>query len=136
MSIWTHVNGIIRVDALRGLGIPGQDFKVKDFGDTVSYEDEKEKWDKCNVPCGSEGSLTVLLWTNPHEDSIAAYTISIFGDLRSYDNEQEIVDYFNKIVKDKMIRQGVFSFYVEETRGRTFVYNDNDKVFEEIFYKE
>jgi hypothetical protein len=84
-----------------------------DLGRTVSYESPTEDWDKCTVPCGSEGSLDTHLWTNPSTSAMAAYTASIFGDLRDYENVGEIIDYLDKITKGKMVRNGVATIEVE-----------------------
>lgn len=43
---------------------------------------------------GSEGSLKMSVWVNPDKNSMAAYTVSIFGDLRGHDDPQGIVDWF------------------------------------------
>lgn len=104
MSIWTHVAGIIRVDAILNLT-------------------EKPIY-SYNVPCGSEGSLDVSLWENPHSSDLAKYTISIFGDLRDYDDEEEIIDYFTRITKGQMIRQACFTLEVEGATPRTFIWDE------------
>ncbi|MBQ9613060.1 MAG: hypothetical protein IJV14_10830 [Lachnospiraceae bacterium] len=33
---------------------------------------------------------------NPDKSSIAAYTVTIFGDLRDHDDPQDIIDWFKK----------------------------------------
>jgi len=124
MSTWTHVVGVIRFDSLPGMPEPN-------CGSTCEYEDDESIWDKCTVPCGSEGSLQISKWENPASCSIARYTYSIFGDLRHYENGQEIIDYFNKIVKGQNIRQAFFSFYIGGGGTRSFVY-DNKGEFVEV----
>ena len=101
MSNWTHVAGIIRIDDLRlGDTIPDFDDLI---GKELHYEDTIAKWDDAHyypekyLPLGSEGSLMKSVWINPDEDMAAAYTVSIFGDLRDHDNAQEIIDWFKKI---------------------------------------
>lgn len=127
MSTWTHVCGVIRFD---GLSILGESHEP-DCGNTCSFEDDSEAWDKCNVPCGSEGSIQISKWTNPCSSSMARWTYSIFGDLRDYENDQEIIDYFNRIVDGKYVRQGCYSFEVEGSLKRIFTYDENTKMFVE-----
>ena len=118
MSIWTHVLGSIRFD-----GIPGLT-PEPDCGIPCTFEDDEKQWDKCNIPCGSEGSLIISIWDNSFESSLASNTISIFGDLRSFDDEQQIIDYFERITKGRMIRQAFYTFYVEGSKERNFIYKD------------
>lgn len=104
MSNWTHVAAIARIDDLRfDESIP--DFE-EIFGRTLDSEDPLSKWEEARehpekfLPMGSEGSLNMSVWVNPDESYVAAYTVSIFGDLRDHDNPQEIVDWFVKKVSD------------------------------------
>lgn len=121
MSTWTHVNSSIRFDSLRGYMDP------PDLGVTAGVWDD---YAKATVPCGSEGSLDTYLWVNPHESCMAAYTGAIFGDLRSYEDVDEIVAYFNRIVEGQMIRQGFFTIEVsnlEEPIHYTWVHKDGEE---------
>ena len=118
MSVWTHVCGSIRFDGIAGLT------PEPDCGIPYTFDDDEVQWSKCNIPCGSEGSLTISVWNNPYESSLASKTISIFGDLREYQNEQEIIDYFERITKGQMIRQAFYTFHVEGKEARNFVYKD------------
>lgn len=107
MSNWTHVAGIVRIDLIR---LGGQveesncfDWLSSIFGKEVRFESSSTLWDEAYehperfLPLGSEGSLTMSVWINPDESSIAAITVSIFGDLRDHDDPDEIIDWF----KDK-----------------------------------
>ena len=125
MSTWTHVNSAIRFDSLRMIQ------KKPDLGISVSFEDSGDAWDRCNIPCGSEGSLTIDMWESPDESSMAAYNASIFGDLRDYDDDDEIISYFNRITEGQMVRAGFFSIDIRESH-RYFVYED-DNGFKEVF---
>src|ERR1700677_3446136 len=98
MSIWTHVAATIRFDGLAGITA------APDLGKSVEYDSPQEDWGVCTVPVGSEGSLKTELWTNPDTHSITRYTATIFGDLRDYDDADEIIAYFKKITKDQMVR--------------------------------
>lgn len=124
MSTWTHVIGSIRFD-----GLPGMT-PDPDCGTQCTFEDDEEQWDKCNIPCGSEGSLIVSSWRDPSGQGLARDTVTIFGDLRDYEDEQAIIDYFHRIVSGMMVRQACFSFFVEGKETRTFVYKD--KKFTEV----
>ena len=104
MSVWTHVAGVIRVDSMRGV-LPTPDFDkifIKSlWGDTN---------ENCNMPMGSEGSLDFRIIENPEKDSLAAYTVVIFGDLRDFgvDDIPEIKDWWARVLKKcRMIRQAV-----------------------------
>ena len=124
MSTWTHVIGSIRFDGLLGMTPP------PDCGIACSFEDDKEQWDKCNIPCGSEGSLTILTWQNP-KPAMALYTATIFGDLRDYEDEQEIIEYFKRITAGKVVRQACLSFCVEGSTTRTFTWDED--TFKEVY---
>lgn len=110
MSNWTHVAGIIRVDDLR----LGEDLDFEDLiGREILYESPFEEWENIDkyperyLPTGSEGSLQMSVWTNPDKSDLAAYTVSIFGDLRDHDNAQEVVDWFKKICDKFLVRNAV-----------------------------
>ena len=104
MSNWTHVAAIARIDDLRfDESIP--DFE-EIFGRTLNHKDPLSKWEEARehpekfLPMGSEGSLNMSVWVNPDESCVAAYTVSIFGDLRDHDSPQEIVDWFTNKIRD------------------------------------
>ena len=103
MSTWTHVAAVIRIDCLRLSGLPGNNI---DLGFPVKFGDPPERWKQCTVPCGSEGSLEHFVHENPHKNDTAAYVVTIWGDLRDYDNVDEIIKYLNRVTSDQMIRQG------------------------------
>lgn len=121
MSRWAHINGSIRFDGIAMLGM-----SAPDLGKTVSFEDPQKKWNECTVPMGSEGSIQHYMWKNPSESSLAAYTAMFWGDLRDFTDEEEILDYFKRVVKDQIIRSGI----VEITTDKTRIYqydNENNK---------
>ena len=111
MSNWTHVAGIIRVDDLR-LGDKDLDFEDL-IGREILYESPFEEWENADkyperyLPIGSEGSLQMSVWANPDKSDLAAYTVSIFGDLRDHDNAQEIIDWFKKTCEKFLVRNAV-----------------------------
>jgi hypothetical protein len=107
MSNWTHVAAIIRVDSIRF------DNEVKDFtkifGRECLFESSEEVWDDAYrypnkyLPMGSEGSLKMSVWVNPDPGCLAAYTVSIFGDLRDHDDPQAIIDWLEKKIRDNNV---------------------------------
>lgn len=112
MSNWTHVAGIIRIDAVRL-----EDETVEEatrmfenyFGKELRYHSEDELWYEADehpekfLPFGSEGSLTMSVWVNPDLDSITSYTVSIFGDLRDHDDPDAIIEWFEGKCKSEYI---------------------------------
>lgn len=114
MSTWTHVNGIIRVD-----GVPQlmtnctKENLEKILGPTVNYDSDEKVWDDCKLPCGSEGSLQYEIIKAG--DGLVLWTIPVWGDLRDYDNVNEIKEWFNVITQesDLMIRSAIIEICVE-----------------------
>lgn len=96
MSTWTHVAGVIRFDALR----------------VVSTDRLKPSVSQ-DIPCGTEGPLQYSIWENPIVEHLASYTVTIWGDLRDYSDIAEIKSYFKRIIKGKLVRQGVYTIEVE-----------------------
>jgi hypothetical protein len=117
MSVWTHVNGSVRVD---GFLYSRENEIKKALGKIVNYDDDD--WDT-DLPCGSEGSLKYTVWTNPDESHIAKHTINIFGDLRDYNDSESIKEWFESVIKKLnpfSIRDAVLTVDVEF--GEMFVY--------------
>ena len=119
MSQWTHVCGCIRYDALRMANMPYNTIEsIKELvGHPVSFDDDKEKWDACNVPCGSEGSIQFVFWANPKLNHVAAFTVGIFGDLRDFgkDDVPKIKEWFEKVTKTDgiIVRSAILEIEVE-----------------------
>lgn len=131
MSQWTHVNGSIRIDGLEI--IPGADEKsIKALmGRMVFYADSQKKWDACTVPCGSEGSLHYV--PIKAGSGIVLWTVVIWGDLRDYDNVEEIKEWFTGIVdslqpghgRGLFIRSAVLEIAVEYREVVVLVFKPN-----------
>lgn len=70
------------------------------IGKEVHFGSSMDEWNDFDrnpeeyLPCGSEGTLRMTLWENPNKSSMAAYTVSIFGDLRDHDSPTEIIKWF------------------------------------------
>lgn len=100
MSFWTHVNGAIRFDYVGDRKL----IKKKDLGIISTFENWKEETD---MPCGSEGSLEYrIIETNPPHN-MARQTVVFWGDLRGFENDAELIAYFERIIEGRCIRSGV-----------------------------
>lgn len=127
MSNWTHVAAIFRVDGFRR----AYNF-TEIFGKELNWNDSMDKWRESEehpeqfLPLGSEGSLEMSVWENPDSSCLAAYTVSIFGDLRDHDNIDEIINWFDEKCKGIWIRQAVITVENEMygTSTKTYKYED------------
>jgi len=111
MSTWTHVCGVIRIDSIRILN------ESKSLYNIIS------DFQNMSPPYGSEGGLTITGWEDSDISSLAAFTISIHGDLRDYDDVEEIVDWIEKVIRlnNLDIRQGICDIQVGG--GESFVWD-------------
>lgn len=131
MSVWTHVAGVIRVDDIRFDNyLPNFD---KIVGKECLFESSENTWrDMENnpndyMPYGSEGTLQKSVWIDPDKSSMAAYTISVFGDLRDYEEPQPIIDWFIKVCdRFEWIRQAVITVDTEGQETLNYVYKNNN----------
>ena len=104
MSNWTHVAGVIRIDDLR-FDNTTPDFE-KLIGKECLFNSPHELWEDADkhpqdfLPMGSEGTLRKSVWINPDRGHVAAYVVTIFGDLRSHDDPNAIVRWFKGKIKD------------------------------------
>lgn len=116
MSTWTHVAGVVRVDAIR-MGMAAEVNWDDIFGKECLWEESSSVWHDLDahpekyMPCGSEGTLQKVVWTNPEESYIAAYTVGVFGDLRDWYDVDAIIEWFKKIVRseDLWVRSAVIT---------------------------
>lgn len=126
MSVWTHVAAVFRIDGIRDeklYGMNGPEWD-KITGRTIyecdwltedTYERRRmdddwaayHKHPKRFVPTGSEGSLQRLVWINPDGCCAAHYTVTVFGDLRDYDDHEAIHEWFDSVCDKCFIRQAV-----------------------------
>lgn len=130
MSSWTHVAGVIRVNDIRTNDYTPRDWD-KEIGRECLFEDPEELWDEAEVtpddflPMGSEGTLQKSIWENPDKACMAAYTITIFGDLRDHYDPQSIVDWFKEKCSKLAVRQACITVYSGSNGTVNWVY-DND----------
>lgn len=116
MSVWSHVAGIIRIDAFRALdGGATKEYFDKVFGKEVHYDGDDIEWKNADehpeeyLPMGSEGSLSMSVWINPNPRHFAAYTVSIFGDLRDHYDPQGIIDWFESKCRNLNVRNATIT---------------------------
>lgn len=111
MSNWTHVAGVVRIDSIRIFETEPNFDDI--FGKEILFDSSLNEWDKAYenpddyMPFGSEGSLQKSVWVNSDKDCVAAYTVSIFGDLRDHDDPQDIIDWFKKKCSECAVRNAV-----------------------------
>ncbi len=112
MSIWTQVCGCIRIDGIPSIDPMIAERVIDALGHTCSFDDGEAVWEACTVPCGSEGSLQYRII--PAGEGLVLYTVAVWGDLRDYDNELEIIDWFNDVTRDSglMIRSAVLEYQI------------------------
>ena len=127
MSNWTHVAAIFRVDGF----YHDYDFtkifgKELNFNDSIGKRAESETHPEQFLPLGSEGSLKMSIWENPDYSCVAAYTVSIFGDLRDHNSIDEIINWFDEKCKGIWIRQAVITVENEMygTSTKTYRYEE------------
>lgn len=124
MSVWSHVAAVFRIDAFRVDGFPLPNFENV-FGKPCTYNSPDYVWDDCEnhpeeyLPCGSEGSLEMSVWEDPDIHSLAAYTVTVFGDLRDYSDLKAIKKWFFDCCSKANIRQAVITAECEN--GKFFV---------------
>lgn len=98
MSNWTHVNGSIRIESLP----QNNDLILEDiekcFGKIIEYEDLVHYGWYSKVPCGTEGSLKYDFIPNEEENSMNAGVLVIYGDLRDYTSQFNVVDWIKQAV--------------------------------------
>lgn len=110
MSQWTHIAGIVRVDAI----LSDQTKTIEGcFGKTCSYSDPESAWESCTVPCGSEGSVQYRIERTGTENEMAWGCVYIWGDLRDYSDAQEIYKWLKAATKSLLIRSCVVKIDVE-----------------------
>ena len=113
MSIWTHVAGIIRIDDMRCFHTKNPKCEIKKVINTT--------------PTGSEGGLKYNIYINPNKTHLAAYVVSIWGDLRDYKNSDEVKNWFMDLC-DKLgetfcgIRNAVITIEVDGNETITEIY--------------
>ena len=126
MSIWTHVAAVIRIDSVLGFGLgPQSKADIEEIvGPEVGFCESDEG---CKLPCGSEGSLHYSIWQSDSPSSVAQFTLSVFGDLRHYDETDSIKTWFNELCGQfQMVRQAVCIAETEGMEPVVFTYEEGE----------
>ena len=106
MSIWTHVNGSIRIDTFEGL-IDSKITLNKLLG---------KFYDECELPGGSEDLLTLNHSFTLITKSQSMITLSFSGDLRDFDKSDVndiLIPWIKNLTKDQCVRQGFVQIEIE-----------------------
>lgn len=117
MSVWTHVAAVFRIDGIQEFGKPNFE---EIFGKQCLWNDSGAVWeDACKnpekyLPMGSEGTLETSVWVNPRGNELAAYTVTVFGDLRDFNDIEFVEKWFdNSCRKAENVRQAVVTIECE-----------------------
>jgi hypothetical protein len=107
MSQWTSVTGAIRFDCLSNDNNSELLEKLKAiFGHTCNEMSTPIEWHTCTIPYGTEGSLQYHI--HQYETGMPWVIVSIWGDLRDFDNNTKIINWFYMICEEwRLTRQGV-----------------------------
>lgn len=136
MSKWTHVSAVIRIDDFSFISHRKRNTSKtveKIIGPMCLFE----KWNKhSKLPTGSEGSIEYKVVQNKDESSLARFTVVFYGDLRDYDDLQEIKEWFIKLREEieasdnEMIyRDAILKAWVEST-DKPLIIKLNDETLE------
>lgn len=127
MSNWTHVAGVVRIDAIRLPGFDELDIE-KHFGKECYWDSPVSVWDDARenpdnyLPMGSEGSLSKSVWINPDLHDVSSYTVTVFGDLRDHDSPDEIIEWFKEKCKGIAVRQATITVQNEMNGTKSWTY--------------
>lgn len=136
MSKWTHVSGVIRIDDFSFISHRKRNTSKtveKIIGPMCLFE----KWNKhSKLPTGSEGSVEYKVVQNKDESSLARFTVVFYGDLRNYDDLEEIKKWFIKLREEieasdnEMIyRDAILKAWVERS-DKPLIIKLNDETLE------
>lgn len=111
MSQWTHISGMIRFDTMQVmLGISDKELiqRVRSrMGNTVDFADSEKKWDACNVPKGSEGSVQYEVFLTNESNHLARVVVAIWGDLRDFEDVDAVEAWVKKVGVSDIKRDGL-----------------------------
>ena len=126
MSNWVHVAGVIRIDNMFGIE-KSIDFK-EELGKVCLFHSPCYVWEEYNehperfLPCGSEGSLQFSVLENPNKSHLARYVVTIWGDLRDYEESDRIIEWFKEKCSKFHIRQACITVLDEYYGTKNWVY--------------
>ncbi len=126
MSVWTHINGQIRLDNWNREPKQPDLGKMAIFTVNTQSEEARQMLSECEVPHGSEGSLRWKFHQDPPSNSVSWGYISIDGDLRDYDNVNEILEWIKTSTAELNIRQGILQVEIEGLNTLILSYDYNN----------
>lgn len=142
MSQWTHVNAAIRYNYLDMLQAKNP-IENGVFGTPHDYYGNAPEGfasfpGSPSIPFGSEGSLDYRVTKTGEENSLASRTVIFWGDLRDYDDVEELRKYFNKVIDSSKytVRTGVLEIGVEGSPNRVYLFDDDEEEWVEYVKKE
>ena len=136
MSQWLQVAAIARIDDFRFEPVSVEEATKrfeKVFGKECSWEtgdfDDAFEHPERYLPMGSEGSLKMSVYVNPHVSSMDSYTVSIFGSLRDVDikDAENIIDWFKDKISSLPTRNAVIDVGVGFVGHKVWVYTSDSK---------
>lgn len=95
---------------------------------------EQKEHPELYIPAGGEGCLDYDIWENPESRHMSCYTVSVFGDLRDYNDVDAIKAWFKRVCERLMIRQAVCNIDVEFIGVHNISYVNNH--YNESFFKD
>lgn len=118
MSTWTHVVGNIRVD-----GIDCSDSAIEEIKNILGKPSLYEDWfDETTLPLGSEGSVQYKI--EKYGDGLPWLSISVFGDLRDFDDGSIIEKWFKETLEKLWVRDAVLMYQTEGLEHVVLTHHD------------
>ena len=103
--------------------ISEEDLKAR-FGKTYAWGDPELFWESCNVPCGPEGSVQYEIKKTKRGNEICWGIVYLWGDLRDYDDAQEIYEWIKRACRGLMIRSCCVKIDIE--MGKSYIIYDKE----------
>lgn len=136
MSTWTHVVGAVRFDGIPGMGPLHKLQTIEEIVIGVKKVTDEgvvdHNW-RNPLPMGSEGPIQYKI--HEYGKGLPWIIITIWGDLRDYDDVDEIDKWFMELCGAwPLIRDGVLSIRVDDGRTRIVEYSirkENEKIDKE-----
>lgn len=113
MSKWTSVNASFRIQKFTTV----TEREILDvFGrQSNSYNSFDNEDAEKLLPKGSEGTLNINIWINNDESDTNVATVNVFGDLRDFDDVDEIEKWFNDCCGAIAVKQAVCQVYANDS---------------------
>lgn len=126
MSMWTYVTGNARVYAKHNESILTREIRVVNaLGYITSFTDQHKPHPI--LPYGSEGSLRYII---DREDDM--FNLTIFGDLRDYNDLDEIEQWFRQALSNLRVLQAALTVQVGDYMSEIMqlIFNPRTKTVE------